>query len=78
MRTILTEKWMTIDEAAELLNYSRDTIERAIKSGKLRAIKPNGGRSYRLALSDLCAWSGYVPKSPPPEVTSNLLLQVSL
>ena len=50
---VVPEKWYTVDEAAEVLGFSRDTVIRLIKSGELEAMtlptKP--GRRKRVYLS---------------------------
>jgi excisionase family DNA binding protein len=50
------EKFWTIQEVADWLKLSRDTIEKAIKEGKLSAYRPGGGRTYRISQSALEAW----------------------
>lgn len=50
--------YYTLDEAAERMRVSADTIKRAIHSQKLRAKKtgPNGGGKYSIKDADLDAW----------------------
>lgn len=54
----MTERYFTLDEAAEHMRVSKDTIERAIRAQKLRAKKTgkNGGGRYLVAASALDAW----------------------
>jgi excisionase family DNA binding protein len=50
------EKLYTVQELAEWLKCSRDFIEKAVKEGKLDAIRPGGGRSIRIRQSALESW----------------------
>jgi excisionase family DNA binding protein len=45
---------LTLKQAAEFLQVSNLTIQRAIKSGKMKAFKP--GRDYRILKEDLIAF----------------------
>ena len=51
-------RYFTLDEAAQYMRVSQDTIERAIRAQKLRAKKtgPNGGGKYLVSAADLDAW----------------------
>ena len=45
---------LTLKQAAEFLQVSRLTVQRAIKAGKLKAFKP--GRDYRILKEDLIVY----------------------
>lgn len=47
MKGVNMEKLYTLNEVAELLSYSTQTIRRMIKSGKLKVVKFNK-RVYRI------------------------------
>lgn len=57
MTDALPRLFLTRREAAQSAGVSLDTIERAIKSGRLRAKRtgPNGGR-YLISTAALQAW----------------------
>lgn len=50
--------YFTLDEAADRMRVSKDTIERAIRAQNLRAKKTgaNGGGKYLVSASDLDDW----------------------
>lgn len=50
--------YFTLDEAADRMRVSADTIKRAIHAQKLKARKtgPNGGGRYLVSATDLDAW----------------------
>jgi excisionase family DNA binding protein len=50
------EKLYTVEEVARWLQVSRDMIEKAVRDGKLVAIRPGGGRNIRIKQSALEAW----------------------
>lgn len=65
----------TLGEAAELLSCHKETIRRAIKTGKLRAAKL--GKGYRISRTDLEEFWQHIgggmlfpdsPEPPPREV----------
>ena len=49
-----TEKWVSLEEVAEHLSVSQDSIREWIKKGKLPFYK--AGRLYRFRLSEVDAW----------------------
>lgn len=49
-------KWMSTKEAAEHTGLSENTIRKAIRSGKLRALR-QGERNFRIIPNDLDAWA---------------------
>lgn len=57
-----TTGWLTIDEASALKGVHRNSIERAIRSGRLPAAKK--GRIYLVRPVDLKAWQpvGHKPR----------------
>lgn len=50
--------YFNLEQAADRMQVSEDTILRAIRGQKLRAKKtgPNGGGKYLIASADLDAW----------------------
>ena len=50
--------YFNLEQAAERMQVSGDTILRAIRGQKLRAKKtgPNGGGKYLISAADLDAW----------------------
>lgn len=46
---------LTVTEAANYIGYHRDTVQRLVRSGRIRALKPNGGR-YLIRQVDLIAF----------------------
>lgn len=48
----MSEKYLTVNDAAEILHKHRRTIYFYIRSGQLKAIKP-GGKNYLIYESDL-------------------------
>ena len=46
-------KCLTVIEVAEMMNVSRGTVIRWIKTGRLRAFKLGGGRLWRIRERDL-------------------------
>jgi len=52
--------WMRLSEACEYARLSVPTLRRAIKAGRLEAVKVNGARMYRVRQDAidayLCAW----------------------
>lgn len=50
--------YFTLDEAADRMRVSKDTIERAIRAQNLRAKKTgaNGGGKYLVRATDLDTW----------------------
>jgi excisionase family DNA binding protein len=54
----LTEKLYTIEELAAWLKCSRDTIEKAVRDGKLEARRPGGGRFIRIPQSAVDSYVG--------------------
>lgn len=48
------EKWVSLEEVAEHLSVSQDSIREWIKKGKLPFYK--AGRLYRFRLSEVDAW----------------------
>lgn len=44
----------TVAEVARLLNVSKRTIQRRLRAGDLRGIRPPGCRQWRIAPDDLC------------------------
>jgi excisionase family DNA binding protein len=60
------EAMMTIDEAAQLARRHPKTIRVAIKSGRLRAFRPGGGRGrVLLRADDVRAWLESRPAAEP-------------
>ena len=53
METKIERKVVTIVEAAEMLAVSPLTIRRAIKSGKMKAMRLNSKGRYRIPLEEL-------------------------
>jgi excisionase family DNA binding protein len=47
------KKAISLKEAAEMMGVSKDTIRRAIKSGRLKAFQINKAGSYRVALEEI-------------------------
>ena len=51
------DPWLSLEDGAKLAgNLHLATLGRAIKSKRLRAVKINGGRVYRLRASWINAW----------------------
>lgn len=46
---------LTVTEAANYIGYHRDTVQRLVREGRIRALKPNGGR-YLIRQVDLIAF----------------------
>lgn len=46
---------LTVTEAANYIGYHRDTVQRLVRSGRIRALKPNKGR-YLIRQVDLIAF----------------------
>lgn len=55
MSSSQTQKFLTVDQAAETLNLSTKTLYRAITAGALPVIR--FGRAIRIPLSDLQAFA---------------------
>lgn len=55
-----TERFLTVQEVAELMRVSTMTVYRLIKAGDLRAARV--GRSYRLAEAEV---DGYLQRGLP-------------
>ena len=49
----LSKKAISLKEAAEMMGVSKDTIRRAIKTGKLKAFQLNEGGNYRISLEEI-------------------------
>ena len=49
-------RWMTLAQAAAYTQLSLPTLRRAIKSGRLEAVRVNGGRVYRVRVEALEAY----------------------
>lgn len=50
----MTERWLSVAEAAERTGFTPEVIRRAIRRGELRAYKPLG--RLKIAEEDLDAW----------------------
>ncbi len=54
---LVAQSWLTIQEVAEILNISRDTVERWINTGTLKAVdmsaKKTSRRTWRVSASTL-------------------------
>ena len=46
---------LTVTEAANYIGYHRDTVQRLVREGKIKALKPNGGR-YLIKQVELIAF----------------------
>lgn len=56
-RGMMMEKLYTVQEAAELVNYSQYTLYAAIRSGQLECYRPRGmKRGYRVTIRQLKEW----------------------
>jgi excisionase family DNA binding protein len=55
------EQYLSVNAAAEVTGYGPDTIYRAVASGDLPARRPRGGRTIRIARSDLDDWLRPIP-----------------
>ena len=66
MNYVLTEeRLLTVQEVAERLRSSPETVRRWIRSGKLRAVRPGGSKlGYRVPESELRRFTAL---PPPPE-----------
>ncbi len=53
---ILDDPWLTPEQVAEQALVAICTVYRAIKGQKLKAVKINGGRVYRIRQSWAGAW----------------------
>src|SRR3989344_5896240 len=80
----MPDEFISIGDAARLLDVSIDTLRRWDESGKLKAIRTSGGhRVYRkhdieIFLSDLWAIaSEWVSSSAPPELPNSVYCQTS-
>lgn len=51
----MEKRFLKVKEAVVLYSIGRDTLYRAIKTGKLKAYKPNG-RDYLIKATELEAW----------------------
>ncbi len=49
---------LDITEAARVAHRSPDTLRRAIREGKLKATRPDGGRQWIVLAGDLEQWMG--------------------
>lgn len=49
-------RYITLQQAAEMSQFSTETLRKAISDGKLMASKPGGGREIRILLSDFQFW----------------------
>jgi excisionase family DNA binding protein len=63
------DDWLTVSEAAEVASVSEETIRTWIKTNELTAVRPRGGRIYRIKRSDLeqCLRASVRPAQPLPE-----------
>lgn len=52
VQNINNKPLLTVTEAANYIGYHRDTVQRLVRSGRIRALKPNGGR-YLIRQVDL-------------------------
>ena len=53
-RTTVEEQWYTVEEVAERVKVSQETVRRWIRRGRLRAVLLGGTRlGYRITQSDL-------------------------
>ena len=46
------DEFLTVNEIAALLKVKRDTVVRWIMAGRLKALKPGGGRFWRIRRAD--------------------------
>lgn len=54
-RSNQSNSYLTVAEVADHYRTTARTVQRWIREGKLRAVRLPGGRSYRIAKSDLTA-----------------------
>jgi excisionase family DNA binding protein len=47
---------ISIREAAKACDYSQSAITKAIREGKLKAVRPGGNGDYRIYVEDLKSW----------------------
>lgn len=50
----LTDKWVNLEDIAEYLSVSQDTIRTWVRNGKLPAYKV--GKRYKFKLSEVDSW----------------------
>ncbi len=50
---MMQETLLTVEDAMRVLRLSRISIYRAIKNRRLRAVKPGGGKSWRIRPAEL-------------------------
>jgi excisionase family DNA binding protein len=65
---------MTVEEAARVVRVSRQTLNRDVKSGLLRHVRPGGVRCVRITRDDLRAYLQGEPQGARDE--SGALLRV--
>jgi excisionase family DNA binding protein len=51
-----SEQYLTLEQAAEMIQVSPRSIQRAVAAGHLRCLR--AGRLLRFRLSDIAAWLG--------------------
>ncbi len=47
------KKALSLKEAAQILNVSRDTVQRSVKAGRLKAFRLNKAGDYRIPMEEL-------------------------
>ena len=57
VQNINNKPLLTVTEAANYIGYHRDTIQRLVREGKIRAFRPNGGK-YLIRQVDLIDFLG--------------------
>lgn len=50
------ERWLSTREASERTGYSENELRKAVRDGKLRALR-KGSRNFRFVPSDLDRWA---------------------
>jgi excisionase family DNA binding protein len=61
-----------VPEAATLANRHPDTVRRAIKAGRLHAMKPEGAREWILDGRDVDRWIRGERQAPPTDVKADV------
>ncbi|AMY10144.1 DNA binding domain, excisionase family [Luteitalea pratensis] len=56
MAPVVTDPWLTVQQAAAIAQCDPATVRRGIRSGRLRAIRLQGGRHFRMRQSSVDAW----------------------
>jgi excisionase family DNA binding protein len=71
---LVSERVVTVEEAAESLRLHPKTVLRMIREGRLPAVRV--GKSYRIRGADVDALAGRVP-DPMPEARANAVVTVT-